>query len=214
MRRVASLCGLLAALILVLTWELMAPERGADDPRSLEASPVAPSAAVATGSGEAPPPAFDADALADVAVAIIARPLFSPGRRPSGGPSAAVTTTPGGAEHALPRLTGTIVGPAGGRAIFAGADGKSHTAAEGDAVGAFKVRTIDPGAVTLSGSEGDRVLRPTYVTSPGANVTAPGVNVTGPGASVTAPDASVTSPGANVTVPAATVGVRPRGGAR
>jgi hypothetical protein len=56
-----------------------------------------------------------------------------------------------------------VVGPTGSRAIFAGADGKSRAAAEGDAVGAFTVQAIGPGRVTLSGSDGDRVLRPTHV---------------------------------------------------
>jgi hypothetical protein len=170
MRPMASLCCLLVMLALVLTWEITAPESGSDNPVSLTApSPGTSLQAAMTGSGKAPPRAFDPAALIDVAASITDRPLFVPGRRRFDRP--AITTVAVAVTDGLPRLTGVIVGPSGGRAIFAGADGKSRTAAEGDAIGAFKVRTIGPGLVTLSGSEGDRVLRPTYVTSLG---TAPG----------------------------------------
>jgi hypothetical protein len=138
-----------------------------------------------TESGKPPPPELDTDALSSVADVIAARPLLSPSRRPFEGPSEPRVAASDDSEHGLPRLAGTIIGPNGGRAIFAGADGKSHTAAEGDAIGAFKVRTINPGLVTLSGSDGDRVLRPAYVASPGTNggVRAQeGARVTSPGA--------------------------------
>ena len=46
----------------------------------------------------------------------------------------------------LPRLTGVIVGPLGGLAIFASNDGKPHTVAEGDKIGNFTVRTIGSAA--------------------------------------------------------------------
>ncbi len=127
--------------------------------------PPVPSQATRTGADKSSPREFDAEALADIASSITGRPLFSPTRRPSSnGSDKSPGLAVGPAE--VPRLTGVIVGPAGGWAIFAGADGKSHAAAIGDAIGAFKVRAIGPGVVTLSGSEGDRVLRPTYVTPP------------------------------------------------
>jgi hypothetical protein len=155
-----TLAGLGAILGLTLAWEFTTPEATPLLPDT--ASPARPARTVEAGK----PRRFDADALADIAVSINQRPLFSPDRRP-----ARVTAAATGAQAArddVPRLTGVIIGPSGGWAIFAGADGKSHAAAKGDAVGAFKVRAIGPGVVTLTGSEGDRVLHPTYVAAAGA----------------------------------------------
>jgi len=167
MRRVVMLCGLMIALVLGITWELAMPEPGADNPPPLiTPAPTIPTPAVLAISG-APADGSEADPLDDVAASVAERPLFSPNRRPSD--RRASTSTAGTVRDKLPRLTGVIVGPSGRRAIFAGADGKSRTATEGDTIGGFRVRTIGPGRVTLSGSEGDHVLRPTYIASPGAN---------------------------------------------
>jgi hypothetical protein len=198
MSRVAALCGVMAVLTLVVSWEIMAPDNGASYPRPLDAgSPGASLQAAAPGPRKPPPPAFDIDALAEVTASITERPLFNPSRRPPSAP--AVAAVAGAESDRLPRLTGVIIGPAGGRAIFAGADGKSHSAAEGDAIGAFQVRTIDPGAVTLSGSGGDRVLHPTYVTGPDSNVVS---------------HADITSEGANITPSGVSGRVRNREGSR
>jgi len=162
MRRIVALCGLIAVLSVLLTWELVTPE---EDASPVDAAAAAgPSPAAKPGTGTASPHGLDAEALADIATSMTERPLFSPTRRPSNTPdkSAGAAT----AQEDVPRLTGVTIGPSGGWAIFAGADGKSHAAAAGDAVGAFKVRAIGPGIVTLSGSEGDRVLRPTYLIPP------------------------------------------------
>lgn len=151
---------LAAVLSLALVWEFVAPD---DEAPPVEAS--VPAASAGPGTSKAAQPGFDGEALADIASTATARPLFSPTRRPS----AAATTSASGtavSQGEIPRLTGVIIGPSGGWAIFAGADGKSHAAAAGDAVGAFKVLAIGPGVVTLTGSEGDRVLRPTYVNQP------------------------------------------------
>jgi hypothetical protein len=160
MRRLAALCCLAAVLGLLLTWEVVAP----DDHGAVEAAAPAASPGRA-GERRPAPQAFDAEALADIATSVTRRPLFSPTRRPPSSPAKSVGPAPGRDE--VPRLTGVIVGPSGGWAIFAGADGKSHAAATGDAVGAFRVRSIGPGVVTLTGSEGDRVLRPAYVNPSG-----------------------------------------------
>ena len=163
MRRMVALCCVIAALGLVLSWELATPE---DNAASADAVVAAdPSQANRTAADKSSPHEFDAEALADIATSITARPLFSPTRRPSNSSDKSVGLTT--AREEVPRLTGVIVGPSGGWAIFAGADGKSHAAAAGDAIGAFKVRAIGPGIVTLTGSGGDRVLRPTYVNPPG-----------------------------------------------
>jgi hypothetical protein len=164
MRRVVALCCLIAVLGLVVTWELVAPEDSAASADAAVPAGAAPDAREPPGKTSAHE--FDAEALADIAASITQRPLFSPTRRPSSnGSDKSPGLAVGPAE--VPRLTGVIVGPSGGWAIFAGADGKSHAAAPGDAIGAFKVRAIGPGVVTLTGSEGDRVVRPTYLNPPG-----------------------------------------------
>ena len=85
-------------------------------------------------------------------VTLLARPLFSPGRRPprvaDGG-----ARTPG-----LPRLTGVVVAPDGRRAIFAG----GKVLAEGAMLGRYRIAAIEVGRVTLQGPEGPEVLRPAF----------------------------------------------------
>jgi hypothetical protein len=87
---------------------------------------------------------------------VLARPLFSRDRRPTpvaaragGGPTLA----------ALPRLTGVIVGPFGRTAIFAGTDGAKPVAVdEGATLGPYKVESIQPDGVTVSGPRGQQVV--------------------------------------------------------
>ena len=167
--RLSALLGLMFMLLLALTWELSTPDSGGPassqpggPPRSsLEQRPGIPP----DGSGTA--------ILADLAASIAAWPLFSPSRHSD---DEVVQQSPmGTAQDGLPRLSGVVVGPTGGRAIFTGADGKSHTAAEGDMVGAFKVRLIGPGVVTLSGSDGERVLHPTFIAAARPNTAAPAI---------------------------------------
>jgi hypothetical protein len=163
MRRVVALCGLIVGLSLLLTLELVTPE---DHAASVDATaPSGPLRAAGEETGKSPAHEFDAEALTDIANSIIQRPLFSPTRRPSNSPDTSEGLAVGQIE--LPRLAGVIIGPSGAWAIFAGADGKSRAAATGDSIGAFKVRAIGPGVVTLTGSEGDRVLHPSYLNPPG-----------------------------------------------
>jgi hypothetical protein len=82
----------------------------------------------------------------------LARPLFSPSRRPP-------TTTVAGPQR--PRLTGIVVGPVGRWAIFAGAgDDRGIVAAVGQQAGAWRVVGIDVGSVRVLGPEGPRTLHP------------------------------------------------------
>jgi hypothetical protein len=175
MKRVVSLGCLIAVLSVFLMWEVVTQDDNVA-PADVTA-PAGPSQTAKGTADKASPHEFDAEALADIAASVTARPLFSSTRRPS-----AVANKSAGSATALeavPRLTGVIIGPSGGWAIFADANGKSHAAAAGDAIGAFKVRAISPGIVTLTGSEGDRVLRPTFVTSPtGSTSEIPGPEVT------------------------------------
>lgn len=156
-----SLCLLLAATVV---WELAEPET-APGPAVQTAATVEPK--------KTPPPVFNADALTETVDTIVERPLFSPARRPAAKTAAAPAGAGGKPDTGLPRLAGTLVGPDGGRAIFAGADGKPRTAAAGDAIGAFTIQTIVPGTVVLSGPEGERVLHPSYVSTPAVPGSAP-----------------------------------------
>lgn len=147
-----ALCGIALVLGALLAWEAMAP---ADDPPPLSPAPASPAQAQAAASP-------DLGILNDLAATMLARPLFSPDRRlaPPGTPVAAAA-----ANEDLPRLAAVIVGPRGGLAIFEDGSGRPHLAAEGDALGRFKVGAIAPGQVSLLASEGERVLRPKYARS-------------------------------------------------
>lgn len=89
---------------------------------------------------------------------ILARPLFSPSRRPA---ATAAAPGPGG----LPRLAGVIVGPEGKTVIFAAGEGAPILAHEGGQVGAYRVQSIGAGEVTVRGPEGVRVLRPAFAST-------------------------------------------------
>ncbi len=105
-----------------------------------------------------PPP----DRSRDWAATALARPLFAPDRRPVPEPRAAVAGGPGGRD--LPRLAGVLVAPGGGAAIFAaaGEGAKPLVLRVGDRVSEFEVKAIVAGEVTLTGPEGDRVVRPSF----------------------------------------------------
>ena len=93
----------------------------------------------------------------------LARPLFSPRRRPDeavkGSPSVA-------AVAGVPRLSGILVDGADRRAIFAGAEQggrlQSIVAREGDAVGVYRVQSVTRDGVKLSGPDGEHVLKPSF----------------------------------------------------
>jgi hypothetical protein len=88
----------------------------------------------------------------------LARPLFSETRRP---PADIPALTAGSPK--LPRLTGVVVSPVGGFAIFAGNEGgKPHVVREGDQVGAAVVEVVAAGRVTLRGPDGIVVLHPSF----------------------------------------------------
>ncbi|MBP0494954.1 hypothetical protein [Roseomonas indoligenes] len=117
-----------------------------------------PEAAPRRAPVQAPAPAAGQPGrTAEWVATILARPLLSPDRRPAAPGTAAARP----ADTALPRLTGTLVTPAGRSAIFAGGSAPL-VVREGGQVGAFTVRRIEPGQVTLQGPEGLRTLGPRF----------------------------------------------------
>ncbi len=86
----------------------------------------------------------------------LARPLFSPDRRP---PAAAGVP----ASVDIPRLSGILITPSGRSAIFAPAGaGKPVVATEGTALGPYIVKLIGPDEVTIVGPSGPRSLHPAF----------------------------------------------------
>lgn len=98
------------------------------------------------------------DHIARLSAKLLARPLFSPARRPTDA-TGLLARDP---APSVPRLTGIIVTSAGRQAIFAGPGGKPVVLREGDRFGAFSVQAIRPGQVVLSGPDGTHALGPTF----------------------------------------------------
>jgi hypothetical protein len=156
MRRLAPLLALAAMLAAVLTFELAEPVMPAPASVRLAAHPRA---------APAPAASIDEDALDDLVQTVLARPLPTPTRR---GQDAPATEAEDGAEEDVPRLAGVLLGPSGHRAIFAPAKGRSLVLTEGDSLGQYTVTTIAPNTVTLSGSEGDRLISLSHAKTPPA----------------------------------------------
>jgi hypothetical protein len=123
--------------------------QAAPTPGAAAGRPAAPT--LADAAGEA------ADDQAERRVAtLLGRPVFTPGRRPD--EDAAV-----GSGTGLTRLTGVMVSPLGKAAIFAGvAGGKPIVIGEGARIGVYVIRSIEAGAVTVTGPDGQHVLYPTF----------------------------------------------------
>jgi hypothetical protein len=107
-------------------------------------------------SEEAPAVQNDRPAINQLTAAILARPLFSPTRRP---PEAAAT---GHSETPLSdmRLTGILITPDQHLAIFAPAGGKPLVRAEGDMISDWRIESIASQSVSLTGPTGATTLEP------------------------------------------------------
>jgi len=124
----------------------------------------------------APPltPAGEADDAGRRVAEVLARPLFSPGRRPAA--QAAAGTA---AAAPLPRMTGVIVTPAGRRAIFVNGAGKPTVVTEGERIGVYAVQSIEAGRVTLAGPDGQRVVATAFDPKPAARTAGPAPGLPG-----------------------------------
>lgn len=111
------------------------------------------------------PVAFAPAALADNAehrvAVVLARPLFSPGRRPPAQPASISAV-----GVSLPRMTAVVVTPQGRRATFANGTDGSVVVTEGSRIGAYGVQSIEAGRVLLAGPDGLRVVTPSFDPKP------------------------------------------------
>lgn len=153
-RVIAPLLSLAAVLSALLAMQLAV---GSDPDQDVPDRPALPAAGnpAATGASAIGQDAADGDLAAPVRT-MLARPLFSQTRRPAAHADGSGAALSGD----LPRLAGVIVGPGGGRAIFAPAEGRPLVVPEGGHIGRYLVRSIVPGQVTLSDSERVLVIRP------------------------------------------------------
>jgi hypothetical protein len=121
----------------------------ADQPVSVATSPRA----------EAPgPPEVQRPAVEQLVQTALAQPLFSPTRRPPD------TAGPRAAEPELlnVRLTGIVLEPERRLAIFAVPGSKPQSRAEGETINDWRVESIGPSQVSLTGSAGTMVLEPKF----------------------------------------------------
>jgi hypothetical protein len=91
--------------------------------------------------------------------AILARPLFSPSRRP---PQNAGGNTADDAGLGDSRLAGIVIEPGHRFAIFAPEGAKPLTVTEGETVSGWRVDSISPREVSLTGPDGTRTLQPKF----------------------------------------------------
>lgn len=95
--------------------------------------------------------------LDELVATTLARPLFSSTRRP---PQNAPTGNAADADLADTRLTGIVTEPGRRIAIFAVKGEKPLRAAEGDAVSGWRIESITPREVSLTGPSGTKTLQP------------------------------------------------------
>jgi len=139
----------LAASLAALVAREVTTETSTPDP--------APQVTAAPASGRVAGPSGPS---ADQVASLLARPLFSPGRRPDAearAPDVAARATP------LPRLAGIMVTDGTRQAIFApDAAGKAIVVGEGDTIGGFRVQAIHAGEVTLQDGATLHSVQPRY----------------------------------------------------
>ena len=97
------------------------------------------------------------DGVADLSGAILARPLFSQTERP-----AAAAIANGGPTLPKVRLTGIVIEPNRHLAIFAAPDGKPLVRSEGEMIDEWRLETIAPHEVALSGPGGTATIVPKF----------------------------------------------------
>jgi general secretion pathway protein N len=198
-----AVCLLFAAIVVI---ELEAA--GADDAVVAE---IAARPEAATAIRRQPSQRFD-----DLVATTLARPLFSSSRRP---PQSAPAGGAGDSDLTDRRLTGIVTAPGRRLAIFAISGDKPLTVAEGDEVSGWRVESITPREVSLTGPTGTKTLQPKLdpnlaappAPPPGANAAGRPPNPLPPGAPRPAipPNAAAAAP-PNPGVPINVPGAPPR----
>ena len=122
-------------------------------PEAIEAEPIAAAPRPVLAPPPLRPPGENVQALM---ASTLARPLFSPTRRPSGRSDDTGT----GAGLGDSRLTGIVTLPQHHIAIFAVPGAKPLVVSEGDTISGWRVDTISPEEVSLTGPEGSKTLKP------------------------------------------------------
>jgi hypothetical protein len=95
--------------------------------------------------------------LEELLATVLDRPLFSTSRRP---PQTAANDGPGTSDLADTRLTGIVTEPGRSIAIFAVNGAKPLRLTEGEAVSGWRIESITPREVALSGPGGAKTLAP------------------------------------------------------
>jgi len=122
---------------------------------------------VATRVESTTPPRAPGPHVDDLLASILARPLFSPTRQPAARPDRP------GLDLGNVRLTGIVIDPEHHLAIFAVRDGKPVVRSEGEMMNDWRLESIVPGEVVLSGPAGTRTLQPKIDASLARRVAAP-----------------------------------------
>ncbi|WP_428390404.1 hypothetical protein [Lichenicoccus sp.] len=156
-----------AALICVLAGLILLEVRAGVPRHTLPvvAALPPPSTPIAVSAGVAAP------ALQEWTQTILARPLFSPSRRP--GHAAAVSTV-------VPRLAGIIIDAKGARAIFASpGDARAIIVGAGAHAGPYLIRAVAASGVSVIGPNGPQMLHPSYDQDSSAGAASPAPPSTG-----------------------------------
>lgn len=134
-----------------LSQQTLTPE--ADD------APPPPVARALPPAPQAGQPAPEPTRAAELEIAL-GRPLFSSSRRPAAAAAAPVVEA---TAATLPRMSAILINGSTRSAIFdGGPQGKPAVLSEGDRLGAFTIRKIEPQQVTVAGPEGERVLHTSF----------------------------------------------------
>jgi hypothetical protein len=109
--------------------------------------------------------------LEELLATVLGRPLFSSSRRPA---QTAADDGGGTSDLADTRLTGIVTEPGRSIAIFAVSGAKPLRLTEGEAVSGWRIESITPREVALSGPGGAKTLAPKIDPSLGAPPSSPG----------------------------------------
>jgi hypothetical protein len=106
-----------------------------------------------------PAPRQQSGPTEDALASILARPLFSATRRPPAKIEGPASTDPGLAGT---RLTGIVTEPGRRIAIFAVSGAKPLRLTEGESVTGWRIDSITPQEISLTGPNGTKTLQPTF----------------------------------------------------